>query len=326
MEKKLTVVITTYNREQPLIEQLQSLEKQGLYDKYKIIVSNNCSNYNVEASLKKALSPEFMDIITVYNRKYNVGGDCNIALSFQLVDTEWMWLLSDDDITQPGSIQTVLEDAEKYKDVCWLKYSISGGFKPFEDKRCTNLVEVFDTCNPKNGHSHGEFVFMSNNVYHIPLIAKHIGDVLPLAMTSCPHDVVPMLAMKHDHHPMMFRSFALTNYVGGRISYSIHYAYNYFLNIITSNFNFTSEELRAYRNLTDFSCKDLLLSLFEVEEKTVRHQYYLRFMNFYKWKNPVYKMASRIIYHLLNCTNYNKEELMNIGRKIKKMLGKETDY
>lgn len=325
MEKKLTVVITTYNREQPLIEQLQSLEKQGLYDKYKIIVSNNCSNYDVEASLKKALSPAFMDIVTVYNRKYNVGGDCNIALSFQLVDTEWMWILSDDDITNPGSIQTVLEDAEKYKDVCWLKYSISGGFKPFEDKRCTSLVEVFDTCNRKNGHSHGEFVFMSNNVYHMPLIEKHIGDVLSLSMTCCPHDVAPMFAVKYEHQPMMFRSFALTNYVAGRISYSVHYAYNNFLNIITSTFKMSSEELRAYRNLTDFSCQALLLSLFEVEESAVRHQYYLRFMNFYKWKNPVCKLACRFIYYPLHYANCNKKDIIEIGRKIKRLLGKKTE-
>lgn len=321
MEKKLTVAITTYNREQPLIEQLRSLEQQGLYDKYKIVVCNNCSDYDVEASLRKALSPEFMDIITVHNRKYNVGGDCNIALSFQLIETEWMWLLSDDDITNSGAIQTVLEDAEKYPDVCWLKYSISGGFKPFEDKRCDNLVDVFKACCRENGHSHGEFVFMSNNVYNIPLVKKHIGDVMPLAMTCCTHDLVPMYAVKYEHQVMMFRSFALTNYVTGRISYSVHCAYNNFLNVITSNFGLSNEELRAYRDLVNFSCRDLLLSLFEIRESDVRHQYYLRYMNFYKWKNPVCKLACRLIYYPLHLANCNKEDLINRGGKIKRLLG-----
>ena len=322
MEKKLTVVITTYNREQPLIEQLQSLERQGLYDKYKIIVSNNCSNYNVEESLKTALSPEFMDIVTVYNRKYNVGGDCNIALSFQLVETEWMWLLSDDDITSPDSIKTVLEDAEKYPDVCWLKYSISGGFKPFEDKRCDNLVDVFETCMPKNGHSHGEFVFMSNNVYNIPFIKKHIGDVLSLSMTCCPHDVAPMFAVKYEHQQMMFRSFALTNYVAGRISYSLHYAYGNFLNIITTKFEFSEEEFKAYRNLIDFSPIVLLQVIFEIECKPIRHQYYLKFMAGYKWKNPFWKFLFRLIYYPLHITNTTRQDIENYEKVIKKILRK----
>ena len=54
--KKLTVAITTYNRKEALITQLRSLECQGLYDKYQIMIFNNCSNYDVEGVLKDALS------------------------------------------------------------------------------------------------------------------------------------------------------------------------------------------------------------------------------------------------------------------------------
>lgn len=85
--KQLTVVITTYNRKQPLIEQLQSLERQGRFDDYSIIISNNCSDYDVDVWLDEQLSPEFRKIVSIYNRKYNVGGDINIAFTFQLVDT-----------------------------------------------------------------------------------------------------------------------------------------------------------------------------------------------------------------------------------------------
>src|SRR5574344_1254415 len=101
MNKKLTIVITTYNRRQPLYEQLHSLEIQGQYDKYSIIVSNNCSDYDVDKWLDEKLSLDFRNIVTVHNRKYNVGSDVNIAFSFQLVETQWMWLLSDDDVTEP---------------------------------------------------------------------------------------------------------------------------------------------------------------------------------------------------------------------------------
>ncbi len=324
MDKKLTVVITTYNRKQPLIEQLQSLERQGLYDQYRIIVSNNCSDYDVEASLKEALSPEFMEIVTVYNRKYNVGGDCNIALSFQLVDTEWMWLLSDDDLTMPGSVKTVLDDVDNYPDVCWLKYSISGGFKLFDDKRCDNLVDVFETCMQKNGHGFGEFIFMANNVYHMPLIKKHIGDVLALAMTCIPHDIAPMFAVKYEHQPMMFRSAVLTNYVVGRVSYTPLYALSNFVNIFTTKFEFSPEEFDAYRLLSDQS-SGLVYALFDIRNRKIRHQYFLKFMAGYRWKNPVYRFVSRLVYYPFHLANAERKTVEGFVKMFKKSKKSETE-
>lgn len=65
MIKLLTVAIPTYNHKQFLLETLRSFEIQGHFDKYRVLVSNNCSDYNVNEWLSKNLTREFLDIITV---------------------------------------------------------------------------------------------------------------------------------------------------------------------------------------------------------------------------------------------------------------------
>ena len=223
MEKKLTVVITTYNRKNELITQLKSLEIQGQYEKYNIVVYNNNSDYDVKSTLQDVLTPEFFKIVTVHNRKYNVGGGCNIALTFLQTESPWMWLLSDDDVTIPTSLDTVLSDIDTYTDVCWLKYSIDG-FAKFQDKKVGNLVELFDSFRT-NGHMWGEFVFMSNNVYNLSNLEKVRGNILYWTMTCFSQIMGPLLAIKNEKQVMAFRSVPLTNYEAGRISYKLHYAW-----------------------------------------------------------------------------------------------------
>ena len=90
-KKKLTVLIPTYNRKEPLREQLRSLEVQGLWDEYEIIISDNHSNYDVKEMINESFSADFVKIIRIERRSCNVGGDLNVSLSFQLPTTEWMW-------------------------------------------------------------------------------------------------------------------------------------------------------------------------------------------------------------------------------------------
>lgn len=312
MEKKLTVAITTYNRREYLINQLKSLECQGDYDKYNIIVFNNKSNYNVEEALNETLSHDFMEIVTVKNRKYNVGGDCNIALSFQDVDTPWMWLLSDDDVTTQSSLKTVLADIEKYQDVCWLKYSIEGGFKAFNDERVSDLTELFEKCSSEAGHGWGEFVFMSNNVYNMKFLYPYIGELVFFASTSFSQLIAPMFAMKKDNVPMMLRSFRLTNYEGGRISYSNYYAYLNFPNIIYTNFGLNHTEIKGLKRLFNVRGRHLVSSLLVIKSKNMRKEYMNKYVCFYAFDNPIKKVLWRFAFWIINICGITQEQIKKI--------------
>lgn len=317
MEKKLTVAITTYNRQEALITQLKSLERQGNFDKYHITVFNNKSDYDVEKALRTALTPAFFKIITIYNRKFNVGGDCNIALSLLQVETPWMWLLSDDDVTMPGSLEAVLNDIEIYDDVCWLKYSIDG-FAKFQDRKIDNLVDLFDSFR-KDGHNWGEYVFMSNNVYNLAKLEKVRGNILYWAMTSYPQIMGPLMAIKNDGKKMAFRSTALTNYEVGRISYKLHYAFLNFPHIVNSSFELSKCELVALKRMFNIGVTGLLFSLFEVDNKAMRYEFYKQYKIFYLSKSIVKKICFIGAFKLCNSLNFNLERLLRLKSQIRSL-------
>ena len=317
MEKKLTVVITTYNRKNELITQLKSLEKQGHYEKYDIVVYNNNSDYDVESSLQDALTPEFFKIVKVHNRKYNVGGGCNIALTFLQTVSPWMWLLSDDDVTMPGSLETVLNDIKIYDDVCWLKYSIDG-FPKFQDRKIDNLVDLFDSFR-KDGHNWGEYVFMSNNVYNLEKLEKVRGKILYWTMTCYSQIMGPLMAIKDDGKKMAFRSTTLTNYEAGRISYKLHYAFLNFPHIVNSSFELSKSELVALKRMFNIGVTGLLFSLFEVDNKAMRYEFYKQYKIFYLSNSIVKKMCFIGAFKICNSLNFNLERLLRLKSQIRSL-------
>ena len=261
--KKLTIVITTYNRKQSLYKQLHSLEIQGLYDKYSVIVSNNCSDYDVDKWLDEKLSSDFRNIVTVHSHKYNMGGDINIALSFQLAETEWMWLLSDDDITEPNSISQIIGDINSNNEVCWIKYSIAGEYIPYDDLRIYKPVDFFNYFS-SNGFGMGQMIFMSNNVYHIDKIRTYIGEAPKYADTCMSQLIPPLLTMKNSQVPMLLSSKSICNYVGGKISYALLFAVIRVKNLLYYDFKPNDEEVTAIKSLKYTSprmCIGLLSSI-----------------------------------------------------------------
>ena len=58
----LSIAIPTYNRRDALLSLLKGIETLDYSPIYEVIISDNCSNYDVEAVLKENLSPDFLSI------------------------------------------------------------------------------------------------------------------------------------------------------------------------------------------------------------------------------------------------------------------------
>lgn len=249
MDKLLTVVMTTYNRKESLLETLRSFEVQGKFNKYKIIISNNCSNYDVGEWLKQNLSKEFLDIINIYNRPFNLGGDINVAFTHQLCETKWMWLMSDDDTVLLDSLEIVLNDIITMPEIAHIKYSIAG-FPPLQDKLCnkfTEVVEAFIAPEVKAGY--GQFVFMSNNIINVERVNAYIGNAPYYAHTCIPHLIPSIFAIKKDNSVWRISSKAIANYAQGKSTYVNTYVKINFVNIQLMDVDFSEDEIRKIKKM-----------------------------------------------------------------------------
>jgi glycosyltransferase involved in cell wall biosynthesis len=271
--KKLSIVITTYNRKEPLLEQLRSLESQGHYTEYTIWISDNHSNYDVKSWVEDNFSKEFVNIINVHSWGVNTGHVFNALYSFTLPQTEWMWLLSDDDITEPNSLDIILNDIKKEEnnDVCWMKYSISGGLKPNRECYINNIVDIFKYYTKEKGT--GEWIFMSNNVYKLSFLRKYLPDLFEYCGNVQEPEVLPLFAIKREQKKLYLSPNPITNYVPGRPSYSLIWVYSRVGNIFFSGLNLSKKETKAFKQMRFFSGRELMNTLFLVENKTLRFEF-----------------------------------------------------
>ncbi len=111
MNKLISICIPTYNGGEHLKENLDILI--GNIGKYEIpiIISDNCSDDNTREIVQNA--QERYPFISYSRNEKNLGVDKNFEKVLKLSDTDYAWLLGDDD-TIRGDIVPVLENLEKY--------------------------------------------------------------------------------------------------------------------------------------------------------------------------------------------------------------------
>lgn len=205
----------------------------------------------------------------------SVGHELNATFAFLLPKTEWLWMLSDDDITEPNSLETILNDiADKRNDnVCWIKYSVTG-FKPNRECYLNNVESIFRYYSEEKGA--GEWIFMSNNVYRLPFLKSHYPKMLTHVDNVQEPEVLPLYAVKNDAREMYLSSKSVVNYTPGQRSYNLIWAYLREGNLLFSGLDLTSKEIKAFRKMEFFSAHILATALALVPCNAVRKECFKR--------------------------------------------------
>ena len=124
----LTIAIPTYNNHKYLLEQLNRLRLQITDEVYIYIIDNN-SLPSVEDYLKNN------DFDTnnwrIYKNDTNIGPDLNIYKCITLSETDWTWVLSDNDLIEQNVISNVLNLIKEKNDSFFINF---GYLKDFEGR------------------------------------------------------------------------------------------------------------------------------------------------------------------------------------------------
>lgn len=220
--KKLTITITTYNRKKRLLNQLSSIFSQEQVEDVQIIVLDNHSDYDIDEAIKSIIPVDVKIEYKLIIRPYNIESSGNISTSFMYCETEWMWLLADDDYTPPGAIKTILEDIETYSNVSMFKYSIDG-FCTEDNLKCTSISTYLNYY--KSGiHSSGSMIFMSNNVFNVSKLYPYLGKAIAWNCTNVSHLIPILFSLSNNDGILQFRNKAIVKYVDPELGTSWNYA------------------------------------------------------------------------------------------------------
>ena len=177
----LTIAIPTFNRNAILFQNLKHLLPQ-IDKNVNILIIDNCSDIKVEGYLKKKIKI-YQNKIRVIRNPVNIGGDANILRCIELCESDYIWILGDDDFPFPDALKKIQKFLE-YGDPIWVNFYSFNKFLPnrnSEIKTSTliSFLKHFDSIN--------ELVFISNNIYKTSCIKEGlVGGFLNLHM-RVPH-------------------------------------------------------------------------------------------------------------------------------------------
>lgn len=178
--KKLSIFIPTYNRNEALN---QLLEKAVEYrdDDSEIVVVDNYSDRPVSESVQKS-GVKGNEGIRIIRNQINIGMAANFIECFRQCETEWMWLLSDDDVILPNAFNDIEEELKNVGDDCiYINFSSSlfQRTKTFSATGCSELINKLD--------SFKNLLFISTGLYRVKHFLPQIRFGYQYAYSMAPH-------------------------------------------------------------------------------------------------------------------------------------------
>lgn len=102
----LTIAIPTYGRPQFLAQTVASLLPQ-LVPAVNLLILDNASPTSAAEALAEVMR-ERTESVHIVRHPQNIGGNANITRCLELAESEWVWILGDDDPVMPGGVAAVL--------------------------------------------------------------------------------------------------------------------------------------------------------------------------------------------------------------------------
>lgn len=107
--KLLTIAIPTYNRFNTIIKCLENIDKNQIFEKVDILISDNNSEDNTFDKLKKKYNNKFY----IYKNNSNIGFANNTIKLFELCTTKYLLWISDEEDLNFKNLDRLIDTLEK---------------------------------------------------------------------------------------------------------------------------------------------------------------------------------------------------------------------
>ncbi len=182
MTPLLTIVIPTFNRPDHL-QNLVALLLPQRDPRWKLVIVDNHSPIPV-----RDLVPAD---VTVLRNPVNILSAGNFPRCFEIMDTDWVWMIGDDDLVDADAIDHVLEMIGRYPEAAIINFGAHGHT---DDRKEALVCQGFDGF-LAGTDSITKAVWMSGNVYSRRHYWPHVGMAYLYANTSSGHFVLLMMVL-----------------------------------------------------------------------------------------------------------------------------------
>lgn len=191
----ITVAIPTYKRAARLLECLESLANNGDTSIDVLVSINPPSPESAEVAKSFEKTHPFHSL-TINTNTSNIGAEANVLRCIEMANTEWVWVLGDDDRAEPGAIESIRSEIFQHPDACAINFSTSllRHWATREQTFATRGVE--ETI--KKLDSFSNLLFISANVYRRATVIEHLSAGYKAIHAHCSQVAIVLDHLSHN--------------------------------------------------------------------------------------------------------------------------------
>jgi glycosyltransferase involved in cell wall biosynthesis len=174
-QNSLTIAIPAYERPKQIVETLEILMRQWDPSIFFLIVDNSVSS-DVEYAVRRLLGRLPRENWKYLKNRYNVGMSENFMRCFEHCETDWMWLLGDDDIPVEDAIVKIRSTLINYQEVVFVNFRCvslekENNLSPRYETLCVRGLTEF----LKSIDHFARINFISVGVYNVKRLGPHFS-------------------------------------------------------------------------------------------------------------------------------------------------------
>lgn len=179
---ELTIIIPTYNRLKELRITLENIIPQ--LNSEEVVVLDNNSQYDIYEEIND-LVLESRGKVSIIRNRTNIGLSGNFMKAFELCESKYLWILSDDDIPLSNAIEKIRSYFSKDSFAC-VKYS-SSLYLETEIIELKTMNEFLNYYSIDSQDKFSNLVFVSNVVFNMECIKPYLHYGYQYSNTFAPH-------------------------------------------------------------------------------------------------------------------------------------------
>lgn len=204
LNNKLTIIIPTYNRCQSLKVTLANLCKNN-YDQIKIIVLDNNSKDSTEFITREF--QETYGFLEYKKNSTNIGLNANLLRTIEICETDWLWMLSDDDFIIDDCFHVIDRNLDNSENLLLINFA-TREFVHREKRKVTLGLESF----LMYLDSFPNALFISTNLVNAKKLKKNISLGYQYTYSMIPYFIMLLDNLKKESSLVVFSQESIVKF------------------------------------------------------------------------------------------------------------------
>jgi glycosyltransferase involved in cell wall biosynthesis len=207
MKNKISIFIPTYNRSEKLKRSLNLIQKFNNFDIPVFVLDNDSTDNTGE--IVKDINSELNCNIFYRKNIVNIGMTANVIRCFEMCETEWIWVLGDDDSIVESSFNTISSyiENDNNENTCFINFYSDSIQLRNQDLYSIGLEDFASKMD-----NFSLVLFISTSIFNVKKIKPYLSFSYNYSYSLAPHLISTFIALREKNYVTIFSKEKIVTY------------------------------------------------------------------------------------------------------------------